>query len=77
MNELFEDISDSVLRCAMPRAGIIGILLLGINVGRCSSARSSTFASVSDLRKLVNFDGGAGRDPVGRESLLFRKPSRY
>jgi hypothetical protein len=74
-NGVLEEIFDSVLRCERLGVAIIGILLLDGSGGRFFSDGAITFAAVSDLFKLPNLDGGAGRDPVGRVNLL-RRPLR-
>jgi hypothetical protein len=66
---------ESVLRCETLGVAMTGIVLLDGNGGRSCSDGAITFAVVSDLFKLPNLDGGAGRDPVGLVNLL-RRPLR-
>lgn len=70
------DTFDSVRWCNKRGAGITGILLLVGKTGRSGCIGATTFAWVSDLFKPPNLDGGAGREPVGRASLVWRRLSR-
>lgn len=61
-------------RRAMVCAGIVGILLLWGKGGRPLSVTDGVFVfSVSVRLKLPNFEGGGGREPIGR--VLFARRS--
>lgn len=75
-NGLLDPSSESARRCASRGAGMMGMLLLLGSCGRACFSCSS-IGVVSVRLKLVNFDGGGGREPIGRDALWERRSLRY
>lgn len=74
---LLIDWLESVRWCSKGGAGITGMLLLVGRLGRSGCVGTFTFACVSDLLRPLKRDGGAGREPVGREGVGVRRLARY